>query len=183
MINVMLDLETMGVTANAPVTSVAAVVFDPATGSTGARFSQNIALDDEIRAGAVIDASTIKFWTSQDSEVAQRVLFTDPQPAVDVLHDFAKWLHCWGGADVRVWGNGASFDCGILKTCYTRHGLVAPWMFWAECDVRTLVALDRDCGRDTRSEIPFSGDQHDPIDDCLHQIKYVSSIYQQLVKP
>ena len=40
---------------------------------------------------------------------------------------------------VGVWGNGATFDCTILRNTYQRHNIECPWAFWAERDLRTIV--------------------------------------------
>ncbi|MDK3076793.1 3'-5' exoribonuclease domain-containing protein [Enterobacter hormaechei] len=49
-------------------------------------------------------------------------------------------------------------------------------------DVRTIVELGKTVGCKPRYEIPFEGEPHKAISDALHQVKYVSAIWQRLTE-
>ncbi|EHZ9774842.1 3'-5' exoribonuclease, partial [Salmonella enterica] len=113
--HLMVDLETMGNGPYAPVISIGAVFFDLKTGETGEDFSVNISLESSMRYRARPDASTILWWMEQ-GEDARKSLTNDTQElstALSWLSDFiAKHAN---PKFVQVWGNGASFDCVILR--------------------------------------------------------------------
>ena len=138
-----IDLETLGTTANAPVLSIGMVVFDG--GVIGARHEWFPNVQEQLNAGAMPDASTILWWFHQDPEARGQQAEAKRQPVGSVLGEigavFARY-------DVdEVWGNGPSFDCMILAELFRRHGLAAPWDFWKERCMRTVLlrnpALDR----------------------------------------
>jgi hypothetical protein len=51
-----------------------------------------------------------------------------------------------------------------------------PWKFWNERDIRTVLALDPDI----KNKIEFEGEKHNPLSDCLYQIKYTSMIWNKV---
>lgn len=83
---------------------------------------------------------------------------------------------------VQVWGNGASFDCVILRNSYALAGHQAPWQWWNDRDVRTIVELGKAIGFEPKRDMPFEGTRHNALDDAIHQAKYVSAIWKKLAK-
>ena len=83
---------------------------------------------------------------------------------------------------VQVWGNGATFDNVLLRNSYEKTMIACPWRYRNDRDVRTIVELGKAVGCTPRYEIPFEGAEHNALDDALHQIKYVSIIWQKLTK-
>ncbi|MDE9484396.1 3'-5' exonuclease, partial [Xenorhabdus bovienii] len=79
------------------------------------------------------------------------------------------------------WGNGSSFDNVILRNFYERANYRVPWRWYADRDVRTIVQLGRDIGYDPKTDMPFTGERHNALDDAIHQAQYVSAIYQKLM--
>ena len=141
--NVMIDLETMGSSSNAAVIAIGAVFFDPVTGDLGAEFYQTIELSSAAKFGDM-DTSTIEWWFKQ-SEAAKEV-FNDAHKLIleYALAEFTDWLAQIDGFRERiVWGNGASFDCVILRNAYKAIGVTCPWPFYGERDVRTVVDIGR----------------------------------------
>ncbi len=49
-------------------------------------------------------------------------------------------------------------------------------------DVRTMTELGKAIGINPRYDIPFDGDMHNALSDARHQVKYVSAIWQKLIK-
>lgn len=80
------------------------------------------------------------------------------------------------------WGNGASFDCVILRNSYSLTGQPVPWQWWNDRDVRTIVELGKVIGFDPKRDMPFKGTRHNALDDAIHQAKYVSAIWKKLAK-
>ena len=140
-----IDLETMGKGSFAPALEIGAVLLDRRTGEIGPKFSVSVSLDELMRFGAQPDASTIIWWMKQ-SEAARRAIWEGQDKAVSVhsalvrFSDFlAGDLDALPNPKVKVWGNGATFDCTILRNTYERHGLIAPWAFWNDRDLRTVI--------------------------------------------
>jgi len=164
MTHVMLDLETLSTRANARIIAIGAVAFDQDKG-VYAKFYQPIVAgasgplwdgftahmqthaDEE---GFHISKDTLRWWDEQSDE-AKRV-FTDPNACM--MNTALDAFDCWLGdlddrTNIRVWGNGASFDNTILATAYSIMLEDLPWRFYNDRCYRTAknlypnVALDR----------------------------------------
>ncbi|EFF4975308.1 exonuclease [Escherichia coli] len=176
--HLMIDLETMGKSPDAPIISIGAIFFDPQTGDMGPEFSKTIDLET---AGGVIDRDTIKWWLKQSRE-AQSAIMTDEIPLDDALLQLREFIDENSGEFfVQVWGNGANFDNTILRRSYERQGIPCPWRYYNDRDVRTIVELGKAIDFDARTAIPFEGERHNALDDARYQAKYVSVIWQKLI--
>lgn len=172
--HLMIDLETMGTRANAPVLSIGACFFDPNTGSIGGEFHRRIEWNSGF-AGRVADPNTIKWWMKQSKEAQDGVLRSGAD-VTNVLWDFHNW--CVTGLAIKAWGNGATFDISMMENIFQQYGIPIPWNFWDVRDVRTIVELAEgilDC-----NSIKFEGIQHNALDDAKHQARYVSAMWQAL---
>lgn len=181
--HLMVDIESMGEKPDAPIVSIGAVFFDPASGQTGPVFYKVISLESAMEWGGVPDASTILFWLKETSEARSEIVMDHAIPLDDALLQFKDFIaeNAANGKDtVQVWGNGATFDNVLLENSYARTGITCPWKFWNNRDVRTVVKLGKAVGCEPRYEIPFDGEPHKAISDALHQVKYVSAIWQRL---
>ncbi|TKU09504.1 3'-5' exoribonuclease [Citrobacter sp. wls828] len=180
--NLMVDLETMGNGPYAPVISIGAVFFNPKTGEIGEGFSVNVSLESSMRYRARPDASTILWWMQQ-GEDARKSLLHETFALNDALDNFSEFIaENTNQKYVQVWGNGASFDCVILRNSYALTGQDVPWQWWNDRDVRTVVELGKAIGFDPKRDMPFEGTRHNALDDAIHQAKYVSAIWQKLTK-
>ncbi|MBL5899777.1 3'-5' exoribonuclease [Lelliottia amnigena] len=181
--HLMLDLETMGNKALAPIVSIGAVFFDPATGETGGEFYQVVSLESSMYFGAKPDAGTILWWLKQSPEARSAILVDDAIGLVEALENFDGFIAenaANGSESVQLWGNGSSFDCTILESAFELADTYFPIKHWNYRDVRTVVELGKAVGLNARYDIPFAGDRHNALDDARHQVKYVSAIWQRL---
>jgi len=173
--DVMLDLETMGKKSNSALVSIGAVEFNLITGETGREFYKVIDLQSCLDVGLKVEASTIYFWLQQSQAARDAICKDKKLPITTVLHMFGAWMQdCV--AEVGIWGNGARFDIGLLEDAYSACKLENPWYFRSEKDVRTLVSF----APQVKANLPFEGIEHNPIDDCKHQIKYCNAIWKKL---
>lgn len=175
--HVMVDMETTGTGPDAAILSVGFVQFNPATGEQLASRSVKIDLRSAVEHGGVIEPGTMQWWAEQ-SDAAREVL--RPRNACSfpvAMHTIQTWLDGVGPA--YIWSNGAGFDCVVLRRALERAGYKA-WPFWMDCDVRTMVMLGRQLGFDPKTDMPFEGTVHNALDDAVHQVKYVSAIWQRL---
>ncbi|WP_251843258.1 exonuclease [Enterobacter hormaechei] len=183
--HLMVDIESLGKKPDAPIVSIGAIFFDPASGQTGPEFYKVISLESAMEWGGVPDASTILFWLKATPEARSEIVMDHAIPLDDALLQFKDFIaeNAANGKDtVQVWGNGATFDNVLLEDSYARTGISCPWKYWNNRDVRTIVELGKAVGYTPRHEIPFEGEPHKAISDARHQVKYVSAIWQHLTE-
>ena len=72
--HVMTDIETMGKNPNAPIVAIGAVLFDPVAGELGNQLYVKVNLEDAVRTGGVMDASTVLWWLQQDDAARVELL-------------------------------------------------------------------------------------------------------------
>ncbi|MEL5881700.1 3'-5' exoribonuclease [Citrobacter freundii] len=181
--HLMVDMETMGNTPDAPIVSIGAVFFDPSTGNTGAEFYRVVSLESSMSFGMKPDASTIQWWLKQSSEARSAILVDEAMgllETLELLADFIAENAANGSHTVQMWGNGCSFDNVILRRAYALTDTPFAVPFWNDRDVRTMVELGKSVGINPRYDIPFEGDMHNALSDARHQVKYVSAIWQRL---
>lgn len=181
--HLMVDMETMGNSPDAPIVSIGAVFFDPSTGNTGAEFYQVVSLESSMSFGMKPDASTIQWWLKQSSEARSAILVDEAMgllETLELLADFIAENAANGSHTVQMWGNGCSFDNVILRRAYTLTDTPFAVPFRNDRDVRTMVELGKSVGINPRFDIPFEGDMHNALSDARHQVKYVSAIWQRL---
>src|SRR6478609_5266295 len=91
--HVMIDLETLGTSADAVWLSIAAIQFDPHTGEIGARFNANVDLASAQKAGRTISADTLKWWLKQRPEILFKMLdLHEGGDLTQVLSVFRSWF-------------------------------------------------------------------------------------------
>ena len=182
--HIMLDLETMGTRPDAALTVIGAVKFDPRTGALGETFEAKIDPFESVAAGGTVDKDTLAWWSDQAPEVRWAI---EPggTPLCDALNSFRAFAGF--GTDgslsvnLRLWGNGAAFDCAILRGAYQRMDMTVPWDHWQDRDVRTIVDLGRTlAGVDPKKTLDREGLEHCAVDDAIFQARYVCEIYKAL---
>lgn len=172
--HVMLDKETLAVTADAVIMSIGACRFDlesqgeASIDDTG--FYASISIDSNLDAGRRIDESTLIWWMKQSPE-AQGV-FTEPKQSLEsALIDFVDWF---GNAEF-IWANGADFDTPMLAHALRHFGIQAPWTFGSRC-VRTYKNLP---GMKSVKP-PHNPLKHNALQDAITQAKHVQAIHAKL---
>ena len=171
--DLMVDIETLGVSNNSVILSLAAVEFNKSTGETGKKFYKKISIESCLEAGLVIDADTLQWWMEKPNKVRAE-LFKGSIHLQRVLELFNSFM---AGKNYKVWANSPAFDLVLLKSAYKSCKMKEPWHFRDEMDVRTLDNLLPKVRKNTS----FKGDKHNALDDCYHQIKYLSSIFRELL--
>lgn len=169
--HIMLDLETMGTDPYSPVIAIGACRFEINDELIMDFFYQPIKLESCMKLGLKPSASTIEWWMDQSPEA--KALFKDPT-AVDLplaLDAFTEWHNSDHGS---IWGNSASFDCGLLKNAYKACDKEVPWQFWQEKCYRTLKGLVPDV------KLSRIGTFHNARDDAISQAIHLRDIYKRL---
>ncbi len=158
MLQIMVDLETMGCTAGSSILSIGACAFDPeenwvpdipecrsldAVNNQSGLFHVNISLEDCQSHGLTIEAQTVNWWLKQ-TENSREYLTINPQSLKEALCRFQQFcFNLKSASDIpaNIWGHGASFDQVLLGAAYKATGLVQPWNQYTTRDTRTLLAL------------------------------------------
>lgn len=190
-LDIMLDLETFGVGNNPVIIQLSAVPFDIEAGlivDEHLTFNMLIEPMSCVSKGLTVNGSTVEWWLKQNMTVIDKVFVESVKNGnglSDTLNAFSKFLKeakekC-GVQEIRLWGNGLLADNKWLESAYEACKIPNPWKYHEHSDVRTLVDIGlRVFNIDPKKEIPFTGEKHNAIDDCKHQIKYCSEIYKRL---
>lgn len=167
--HVMLDLETMGTHADAPIVAIGACRFDDGGLSEG-EFYCGISLQSAIASGATPDASTIIWWMRQ-SDAARGAITAGDTPMDTALAMFSAWISEDDQID-GVWGNGAAFDNMMLSQAYRRLEMTQPWPFWLDRCYRTVKAF-------SDVEMDRNGTHHNALDDAKSQAAHLVNIWKE----
>jgi len=171
-LGVMVDLETLGVSADAAILSIGAVVFtdqpdfdyDPCYqfhAQPGVTYGS---------AGRSVDPETLRWWMDQDADAP-----LEPLDRLDTalleLRDFIQSM-TGGGKNVRIWSRGL-MDIVMLEHAYNQIGEPVPWKYWQVRDARTLDEVAKAAGID----YPERKDElHDALGDAMHQARCVRAV-------
>jgi hypothetical protein len=169
--DIMLDLETMGGTPQAAIIAIGACAFDIGMNAITSEFYEVVALESAVRAGGVMDPSTVLWWMRQND--AARSAFERPGlPIVEALDMFSAWLGCRDPlAANKVWGNGASFDNVIFGSAYRNCQMVTPWSFWNDRCYRTM--------KNIYANVPMvrTGTAHNALEDAKSQALHLMAMF------
>lgn len=184
--DIVIDLETLGHRNDAAIISIGAASFNRYSFKDGSTFYATIDLEDALRFGA-ITASTLSFWLKPENAKAMQSLLAH-KPALrmyDALRNLADYVR-GHVANVKVWGNGSSFDISILEHAYdavgresTYRGLQEAWMFWNVRDLRTAVDLAE--FEVEKNNIAFTGIKHHALHDAQHEVKVLKECLKRVM--
>jgi hypothetical protein len=178
--HIMVDLETLGTTPGSVILSAALVEFNPYNGAIGRQYYTNIDLRDSMKQGFRVDPGTLMWWMQQEKEAQNKAFsYKDVISCSQFLLNVQNFVNACvsntNGAPPQLWSNSASFDLAMIRSYYGRTSTETPWKYTLEMCVRTLCNMVPEV-----RNIPFQGTKHDPIADCLHQIKQVHAAYTKL---
>lgn len=159
--DIMIDIETLGLTADSVIVSIAAVKFNRHTGEIGDSFYQKI---DPNQPGRLVCVETLKWWFNRSPELVAGLLNGD-----ELLRDVLVELSAFFDRDRFVWSQGTDFDFPILGHAFSQQDMVIPLKYNALRDTRTVYDI---CNFDPKS-IERQGSHHNALDDCHHQIRCV----------
>ncbi len=172
--DLMLDLETMGVTPKSAILSIGAVRFRVGTQDDVASIQVPFRcfyarLDDmeQRKRGRTTDDDTMTWWNNQDDDA--RSIFDEHEEDVStVLKNFNRF--CRGVK--RIWGNGATFDNTILRSLYKDYDQEYPVPYWKDLDMRTVSYLWNfitNWGSNGKTPQYNVGIKHNALDDARRQ--------------
>jgi len=173
----MIDLETLGTTADSVILSIGAVRFNLESGSVfddlDNTFYQVITIDHQVNRH--ISGDTIAWWMKQSKE-AQDVFIGDNCTLNVALVGLYAWIDPMPGSRPNVWSNGADFDLPMLNHAYKQCGMLPPWKPYAARCYRTYKNLPG--ARVVKVE--REGHHHNALDDAIYQATHLCAIHKAL---
>jgi len=148
LLNVVLDLETLGTDENAAIIQIGCAVpeFDyQHIGLVSSSFEKTISYNEclwEINSGRFSQSNeTMEWWEKQPTRLS---VFSGQDTYTDALDALCNWftsLKEVSGGDIAIWGNGSDFDNRLLAYTLSALGYKSQWDFRNNRDLRTLKAL------------------------------------------
>lgn len=195
-LDVMIDIETLGIHRNSVVLSICAVLFDRAAIANddtlsitqskqvrlpstldGMIFSTAVSTLECLKLGCTIDPGTADFWLKQGDRTQ---LVESMKTTVSLKQTFLALNAFLDSNNPKAhWAKSPSFDMVILKSLAEKVGVQSSLDYRKEACVRTEV---RDYPMFEPYEIQKvfnvpNHKSHDPLYDCLLQIQSVQEVY------
>lgn len=174
---VMIDIETLSVSKEASIATIAAVKFQR-NGSTIEHDSLYLKIDrtscDQI--GLEVSSETVIWWEKQEEIAKEEIFGIEGRIAIrEALLTLSKFID----KNSIVWANSPNFDIVILENAYKKCGLLHPWKFWNLRDCRTVydlggLSLKEHNKRSNRST------SHNSLQDCMDQISCLQHALKKL---
>lgn len=191
MLDLMLDIETLGRGPGCVVTSVAVVPFNMNGSLMGEDELEDIALKDkfsfrsdlligeQMSMGFKVDPDTFSWWMKQKPEV--RIEMWSGTTSLSEFHKlFADYFVAikayWG--DYRLWATAPKLDFGCVSYLFTSQEVDYPVLFSAERCARTL----RETAKLLHPKFKYTRGKalHNSEDDCERQIVDIQQAYSLL---
>ena len=184
-IDVMLDIETLGVENGAQVIQIAAVGFKLGEEFERGKYpSINSMLDiSTVGDKLELELGTLKFWTANadHAQTFNKLLSVNTgcteEKMVHDIHEFLSMLER-KYEQVRVWGNGIIFDNVKVENLFSKYEIYSPIKHYNHRDVRTIMDLASIKSgltlAELRDQFKDGIERHDALDDCIYQIFYVN---------
>jgi hypothetical protein len=188
-LDIMIDLETLGTTADAVIVSIGAVAFNLDAGTVlqgDERASFYVVLDTETQPRRHISADTLAWWMRQSD--AARAVFDranlvqnhfPARTALGALNDWVRQVVLQANAqhkDLHVWSNGADFDLPMLAHACRTFNVPLPWFPYAGRCYRTYKNLPGA----RKFVIRHDGVHHNALDDAINQAQHLCAIHATL---
>jgi exodeoxyribonuclease VIII len=172
--NIMIDLETMGLRPTSAIISIGAVAFDQS--SIVGRFYTNVSLESCKAHGLTTDISTEKWWANQSAEARNAWDRPDAPSLIDGMTSFHRWIQSVESNPSHVipWGNGADFDIVLMNNAYNAIGADPHWRYWNYRCFRTMKGMFP-----LKSPPARVGDHHNALNDAETQVNHLHGILMQ----
>lgn len=165
--DVMIDIETLGTTPGCAILSIAAVPFN--CNAPLEYFYTKILPASCTEVGLHIDDKTVDWWSKQPQD-AYNEAFSGTTHIAIALSELNAYLMRLG--EVRVWGNGASFDVPILEAALAKCGSKPKWKYYNSMCYRTLKNLYK------AVPAPSNKLKHSALEDAKTQAAHAEQIFK-----
>lgn len=181
--DVMVDIETLSVAANAVIVSIGAVRFDWEESTANyrtnndANFYSIVDIESQLVNQRKAEWGTISWWMEQDDAVRSVLTSAADKQRVVLAQSLDSFTAFCDGAE-RVWANDPQFDCMILRHAYMQTEKEFPFTFRDERSYRTI----RDIAERQGIGLPIMKPElkHNALHDARHQADNVLDITNQV---
>lgn len=148
-VDIMVDIETLGKSADATIIQISAIGFNIETGEYYSHLTFDKVADIEKNERPLkIEGGTLKWWLNTDKELLNDLINGNRSESLsseDVIREFYKWVEDIvtkvGRNNTYLWGNGILFDNRIIQHQMESLGLNYPIYYRNDRDVRTLLEI------------------------------------------
>lgn len=177
-LEVMLDLETMGIGEKAAILEISLVPFRlDGTPVDVEPFHKTIDLTSCLLEGMKVEDDTQRWWMKQEAQAKWNLRHSEKTDIRDAIRHSHAWLAALcSGYEVHLWCRGLNFDVPKYERC-VRMLLEerTPYDWWNLEDARTYAhTFDVH-----NADIEFVGTRHTSEADCHHQIRIVQEAYKR----
>lgn len=174
MTHVMIDAETLGLTPNSVVLNFAMVSMDFERAAVEPEIydSGPISINSCQKFGLKIDGNTIDWWLTRSPDAIKALGRSNSvhRSLQVVAKEALEWLSLMNkNNNLRVWGNSARFDLGLMDNVALRAGLKLPWDYRKEMCYRTIASLYPESPRNRLPE----GEAHIALNDAKSQAEHL----------
>lgn len=138
-----------------------------------------------------IEKGTLNFWLNSNSNLDILLEHLETKNNIDeyeLMNQFSEFLIKSSNelsADLKIWGNGISFDIVKVKRKLAKHDIKYPISFYNERDVRTILELASLKANkniyEIKDSVPKNNRQHDAFEDCIFQINFCHKCFEILM--
>ena len=174
----MVDVETLSISSEAAILSLAAIQFEPEDTRSFDEFRNSAffvkfkAKDQITRLGRTMTKSSVEWWGKQCDLVRKQSFIPAAHDVLieDGFEKFRAWANSFPEKDTYVWARG-NLDQLVIDSAEERMGIKPVFFFNRWRDVRTAVdfltgSTNGYCAVDVEGFDPKSVVKHCPINDC-----------------
>lgn len=167
-VDVMLDLETVGIHPGCAILSIGACTLDQEH-----VFYQTVSLRSGLDRGLKQEHDTMSWWDRQSPE-ARLEAFSGTTSVMNACGEFYDWFRRLPAKKKFIWSNGSDFDIPILAEVYAACDMYKPWdPFNGRC-YRTIKKLYK------QVVMPETGGvKHNALDDAVNQARHLVQILHE----
>ena len=168
--HVMVDIETLAVSPDACILTIAAQQFNPfekRSYSELRNFYARISIESQKTRN--VEEHTVEWWANQ-SPIAKEEAFSDDNRIS--LSDALSQLSPLIWQSDFMWINDPTFEVNILENAYQSYNMPIPWKFYLVRDARTVYSL--------YPELAQPQTTHHALEDCRRQIEMLQQTFTDL---
>ena len=195
----MIDVESLGIKAGAPVVTIGATLFDPYACDSGEELMRRsllirVDISNAVDLADHVSGGTMRWWFEQKDAAIKALVGDDAismkeacRKLFDYCHDRGSYMNdreFQGITDFpktnRYWAKDPDFDMRLMEYFYDHPsiGIKPPWTFWSNRSVRTVQDLAWPDGNKPSFDVP--GVAHDARWDAITQAMMVQAAMHRL---
>lgn len=182
--HLMVDVETLGTTADTTIIAIGIVLFNPETGAIGPKRCYLPPIEGQ---GGTVSFDTIRWWLDKNPTLFAQYMRSSPEVGTPkdwdgISEDIAALI---SAHEVdTIWANGIDFDIPILSAAFERTASSNPldaFGYRQRRDMRQWKFAASHSGWED-SERPQDLTAHDALSDAVWQCRVVCSLWAFLSK-